>query len=74
MTMTTPQRPSIWTHDALKHLSGEPGEGSNELFAALSIASARFEASGVKLDRLTGQLSLSPQPKPFESLAIAPTP
>lgn len=66
----TPQRPSTSMLDALKSLSVEPGSDSNELFAAVSIASARFEQSGAKLLRIARLPSRSPSQ---ESSAISPT-
>lgn len=59
--------PSTSMHDALRLLSEEPGSDCSGLSAALSIASARFESSGGKLDRIGKQLSPSPRPRRFES-------
>lgn len=42
----------------------ETGEGLSELFSALSIASARFDAIGDDLARLRAQLSSTEQPRP----------
>ena len=74
MKSTTQQRQSISMLDALKHLSVEPGSDSNELFAAVSIASARFASSGGKLSRIVKQLSPSPPPRPSANSETLPTP
>lgn len=71
--MTTQRPRLISMHDALTRLSVEPGQGSNELFVALSIASARFEASGGALDRIGRRLSHSQPLKPSGNSGTAPT-
>jgi hypothetical protein len=65
--------PSTSMRDALRLLSDEPGSDSNGLSLGLSIASARFESSGAKLDRIGRQLSPSQRPKRFESSATRRT-
>jgi hypothetical protein len=68
------QRPlPILMQDALTHLLEEPGSDSNGLSVALSIASARFESSGAKLDRIGKRLSLSQPPTPSASSPTPPT-
>ena len=67
--MRTRPHLTISTLAALASPSSEPGEGSNELFSALSIASARFDAIGDDLDRLRAQLSSTEPPRRSESSA-----
>jgi hypothetical protein len=68
------RRPPLTSmHDVLAPLLTEDSEDSNELLSALSIASARFEESGGKLDRITKRIFSSRSPKPSASTAIQPT-
>jgi hypothetical protein len=65
--------PSTSMLDVLRPLLEEPGSDSSELSAALSIASARFEWSGGRLDRIGAQLSRSEPLRPSESSPTLPT-
>jgi len=49
-------------HDVLTSLSAQPGEDSNELYWAISIASARLDAFGGKLDRIIARRSHGTSP------------
>lgn len=67
--MRTRPHPTISTLADLVSPSNEPGEGSSELFSAVSIASARFDAIGDDLDLLRARLSSTEPPRHSESSA-----